>query len=110
MADSVKQEWRNFGSINGEHIWQGEKHIADIITDVNNPKWNKDIQAIAKSAVLMHNDSRYKAAPDLHKACVLAESALSAVLRGGTVHVDKIRKAYEQLQAVLSKVEEIKLG
>ena len=107
MPDSIKQEWRNFGSINGEHIWQGDKHIAIVTTNLSNPKSSKDVQTVAKFAVLMHSDPRYNAAPDLHKACMLAESALSAVLRGGTVHVDKIRKAYEQLQAVLSKIEEI---
>lgn len=110
MPDSVKQEWRSFGSISGEHIWQGDEHIADVIDDINNPKWSKAIRTIAESVVLMHNDSRYKAAPDLHNACMLAESALAAVLRGGTVHIDKIRGAYEQLQTVLSEVGEIKLG
>ena len=101
MVDSTEQEWRNFGSIKGEHIWQGDKHIADIVDDINNSEHNKVIQTIANSAVLMHNDPSYKMVPELYKACEKAGSVLSSVLRGGTIDVSEIREAYEELRLVL---------
>lgn len=106
MAESVKQEWRTFGSLKGEHIWQGDKHIADIVDSINNPVWNKTVNEIAKSAILIYNDPRYKATPQLIEACKSAESVLASVMRGGTIHIDKIRGAKEQLRSVLSEIGE----
>ena len=54
---------RRHNAENGEHIWQGNKHIADIVTDVNDPAWDKHTSEISKSAILMNNDPKSKAAP-----------------------------------------------
>lgn len=65
----TKGEWERHNAPNGEHIWCGDKHIADIVTDVDSPEWNSSVGEIAQSAILFHNNPKYKAAPDLYEAC-----------------------------------------
>jgi len=51
----IYSKWETHSSPTGEHIWAGDKHIADIVTDINNPSFNEDVSEIAKMAVLLHN-------------------------------------------------------
>lgn len=67
MGDT-KELWERHNAENGEHIWCGDKHIADIVTDVDNPAWDRNTSEISKSAILMHNDPKYRAVDDLYEA------------------------------------------
>lgn len=62
------EKWERHNAPNGEHIWAGDRHIADIVTDTDNPGCDANVTEIAKSAMLMHNNPRYKAVDDLHEA------------------------------------------
>jgi len=64
--------WERHNAPNGEHIWCGDKHIADIVTDTDNPSWDENVNEIAKSAILLHNDPRYRAAPLMYEALIQA--------------------------------------
>ena len=64
----TNDKWESHNAPNGAHIWCGEKHIADIVTDVDNPEWSKDVGEIAQSAILFHNNPQYRAATDLYEA------------------------------------------
>lgn len=70
-------KWERHNAPNGEHIWVGDTHIADIVTDTDNPGCDTNVTEIAKSAVLMHNNPKYQAVDELYKACILASRALS---------------------------------
>ena len=75
MANTGKL-WKRHNALNGEHIWQGHKYIADIVTDTDNPEWNRDVNEIAKSAILMHNDPKYRAAEDLYEELKKADGLI----------------------------------
>lgn len=79
MGHTKVEQWERHNAENGEHIWCGDEHIADIVTDVNDPAWNKHTSEISKSAILMHNDPKYKVAPELYEA--LREVRDNAVLQ-----------------------------
>lgn len=64
----MNYKWERHNAPNGEHIWQGARHIADIVTDVDKPEVSGDVTRIAQAAILMYNDPKYKAAPDMYEA------------------------------------------
>ena len=97
--------WERHNADNGEHIWCGDKHIADIVTDTDNPEWDKNVNEIAKAAILMHNDPKYQAAPDMYEALkALALKFETAALMAG-LPPDTIKDELKWANESLSKAE-----
>lgn len=96
---SAKTElWERHNAPNGEHIWCGNKHIADIVTNTDDPQWDKNIGEIARSAVLLHNDPEHKVAPRLLE--VLKNLVL--VVRELSYNRAELNKAKEEIAKVES--------
>lgn len=102
MADFTKgEQWERYNAPNGGHIWCGDMHIADIITDTNNPHFAESVNEITKSAVLMHNNPKYRAAPDMYEACLIGLGVIA------TLDQSKgwVKSASNTIQKALAKAE-----
>lgn len=71
--DYNEGKWERNNAEDGKHIWCGRKHIADIVTDITNPKWDANVGEIAKSAITMHNNPKYKATFAMYEALRMAK-------------------------------------
>ena len=102
-------QWERHNAPNGEHIWQGDRHIADIVTDVDNPGWDAEVNEIAKSAILLHNDPKYKAAPKMYEKLKTLKTLLQdqdvKVLAKGLPNQIGLEAVFEGIDEVLAEVE-----
>jgi len=92
----MSNKWERHNTPNGEHIWCGDEHVADIVTNVYGPKISEDVSEIAKSAVLMHNDSKYRAVEAMYGALEAVEHTMSvdkSELRDHPVTAGMVREA-----------------
>jgi len=72
----MANKWERHNAPNGEHIWCGDEHIADITANTY-PGIDTNVSEIARSAVLMHNDPKYGAVEAMYGALEAIEYMLS---------------------------------